>query len=615
MGKLYKYFILLSVTLGLMTIKTNYLFAQLTVSAQNQVTKYDRKAKEYQEKGNNAKAAKYFYEAGMICFKNKANEETIDYLTKAKNLNLKIKNFSNAQTIYSHLSIVNLNMNKNDEAMKNIEEGLKIRKKFGTKADYAAGLLDMAYVFAQNKDYTKAIEKVKKAYNISLGINDNNLIITCLKRLEKYYRLSGNNKKSSKYAQKIITFRNISQNQKKQNKEAELAIQKKEMEVKNEKLRLKEIEKKLDSTNHLVEIQIKERINDSLETITRLREDSINSQKEELKLVEKQKLVEKKLRIKEAETNRKQKQILTIFFIVIPVIITLIIIITISRRILKKKKASLEKAVDEIQEINKNINYSINYAKEIQKVFLPKQSDLNSVFKNAFIFFKPRDAVSGDYFWFTKILIENTKGVTVEKNFAAAIDCTGHGVPGAFLSITSFHMMETIVHEKKIHEPAKILDALHDKIRSQLNQYETKNRDGMDMAIIAYTPNTRELQFAGAKNPLILIQNNKLKRIKGDIKPIGGEIFDITENRNFKQHNIIIDTESSIFLYSDGFADQLGGPKNRKYMQKRFLNFLFSIHKKPQTEQYNLINEEFKNWKGKQDQIDDTLIIGINIKP
>ncbi|WP_338815620.1 SpoIIE family protein phosphatase (plasmid) [Bernardetia sp. Wsw4-3y2] len=271
---------------------------------------------------------------------------------------------------------------------------------------------------------------------------------------------------------------------------------------------------------------------------------------------------------------------------------------------LEAQQLKLADAYDNIQEKNKNITASINYAKRIQDAMLPSDERVKTILEDSFVFYQPRDIVSGDFYWLAEV--EN-------KIVIAAVDCTGHGVPGAFMSVIGSNLLYEIVESKRILSPAKILDALNENVRRHLNQAKTNNRDGMDMSICVIDKETNILTFAGAKNPLLHVHDNQAEIIKGDRFPVGG--FDKHGQKPFKEHTIIPREDSVFYIYSDGFQDQFGGLEKRKYMSRRFQEYLKSISSLPIKKQNIAIATEFKEWKdsGNEHQIDDVLVIGFKI--
>ncbi len=258
----------------------------------------------------------------------------------------------------------------------------------------------------------------------------------------------------------------------------------------------------------------------------------------------------------------------------------------------------------EIQDKNRKIEDSINYAERIQSSILPDTDLIRIYLPKSFIFYIPRDVVSGDFPWFFK------RG---EDIYIAAVDCTGHGVPGALLSFIGYFSLNGIVdHERKM-KASEILDQLHFGVRKTLKQdmEDAEARDGMDIAFCKINHNDKEVQFAGAHRPLYLIRNGELIEYKGDRKAIGGIPHRKKEEQNFTNHVINYVRGDRIFFYSDGLTDQLGGEEGKKYSPKRVRELILE-NKHLTMEKLNAyFVEDFEQWKGDNKQIDDVLLIGI----
>ncbi len=286
-------------------------------------------------------------------------------------------------------------------------------------------------------------------------------------------------------------------------------------------------------------------------------------------------------------------------------------------RILEKATQDLLRQKQEIEEKNRKITASIKYASRIQKAMLPSESLFKEFFEDYFIFYKPKEAVSGDFYWLSevkekKMSLFKTEDTENQKIILAVVDCTGHGVPGAFMAMLGDAYLNQIINIQHIIEPSQILSQLHKQIRQTLQQEETDNNDGMDMALILIDKKERTIKFAGAKNPIVYIQNEKIYRIHGDLMSIGG--LQKEKERIFVQHTIDITAPTWVYLYTDGFQDQFGGKYGRKYMAKPLRDFLFKIHKEPMSKQKELLDLELKRWMGKKfDQMDDITIIGIKL--
>lgn len=255
----------------------------------------------------------------------------------------------------------------------------------------------------------------------------------------------------------------------------------------------------------------------------------------------------------------------------------------------------------EIQNKNKKINDSINYAKRIQNAILPNNKVISKALPDSFILYKPRDVVSGDFPWFVQIK---------DDIFIAAVDCTGHGVPGALLSLIGYFLLNDIVRSRKITEPGKILDLLDDGVTTTLRQDEdATTKDGMDIALCKINTTTREVEYAGAHRPLYIMKGGAMEEVKGNKFPIGGGIF--KNQTNFTNTKIELKQGDSIYFSSDGFPDQFGGPEGRKFGPKRTREIIENVHKLPMPEAMNTFDTEWETWRGEHKQTDDVLLIGI----
>jgi serine phosphatase RsbU (regulator of sigma subunit)/TPR repeat protein len=256
-----------------------------------------------------------------------------------------------------------------------------------------------------------------------------------------------------------------------------------------------------------------------------------------------------------------------------------------------------------VEHHNKEILDSINYAQKIQQAILPKEVELKALFKDAFVLFKPKNIVSGDFYWLSE------KGSYV---FYATADCTGHGVPGGFMSMLASSLLNEIVNEGNIHEPSEILNLLRQRIIQALKQKGEvgENKDGMDMTICRINKRENELVAAGANNQVWIINNSELEIIKANKFPVGissGELLPFT------QKTISLVPGSVVYTFTDGYPDQFGGAKGKKFMYKQFQELLTKLHHLPCSEQLSMLESNFNDWKGELEQVDDVCIIGIRI--
>ena len=258
-----------------------------------------------------------------------------------------------------------------------------------------------------------------------------------------------------------------------------------------------------------------------------------------------------------------------------------------------------------LEDKNRNITQSLRYAKRIQEAIIPNPKDLENYFEDAFLLFQPRDIVSGDFYWFHEK--DNLKVII-------AADCTGHGVPGALMTMIGNSLLNEIVPGREIMNPSEILLELDRKLIETLQKRSGDGKpihDGMDMAVLCIDTDTRQVEFAAAHNPLFHICNGELEKIKGSKFPVGSaqykseKVFDLTSFQ--------AEPNSSLYIFTDGFQDQYGEQAKRKYMSKRFRNFLLLISHLPMQEQKQKLNDEFVEWRGNCTQTDDLLIIGIRL--
>jgi serine phosphatase RsbU (regulator of sigma subunit) len=273
------------------------------------------------------------------------------------------------------------------------------------------------------------------------------------------------------------------------------------------------------------------------------------------------------------------------------------------KEIYRLKHVELKQAYDIIDEKNKDITASINYASRIQRAILPDPRDIRGLAGSSFILYLPKDIVSGDFYWFAGL---NKKLVLV------AGDCTGHGVPGALMSMLGISFLEEIVNAREITESGKLLDELRKEVQRALHQkgVSEEAKDGMDISLCIIDRSKNIIQYSGAYNNLYIIRNGELTEYQADRMPIG--IFDFSD-KEFTSTNIPILPGDIIYMFSDGYADQFGGPNNKKFKYSALKELLLKIHQLPVREQKKRLENEFFRWKGDNSQTDDVLIMGLKL--
>lgn len=315
-------------------------------------------------------------------------------------------------------------------------------------------------------------------------------------------------------------------------------------------------------------------------------------------------------KIRDEELLRKQAQSKALIVICI---LGLIIASVSAFAFLNKRKTSkiLSKQVNEInhqhsiiKEKNKDITDSIQYAKRLQDAVFPEPSVLNKFFSESFVFFRPKDIVSGDYYWFEQ---------TEDKIFVIVGDCTGHGVPGAFMSILGHNLLNQIILEEKITDPAEILRTLDKRVSNALNKKGAKKEynDGMDIAICVIDKTKNVLGFSGANRPLIIKRGQELIELKPNKFGIGG--IEDDRCKLFGKHEMEVKESDILYLFSDGYYDQFGGPNGKKFKYKNLVEHISSISSKPLAQQEEILSNTFQNWQGNLEQLDDVCVVGVKI--
>ena len=302
--------------------------------------------------------------------------------------------------------------------------------------------------------------------------------------------------------------------------------------------------------------------------------------------------------------KEKTRMILYFINVIISFAISGAIIISF-KRVIENYENTLITQKNKIETINQEITDSLNYAKKIQEALLPSGEYASCILNEHFVLFKPKDIVSGDFYWGTRVN---------EWLIVTVADCTGHGVPGAFMSMLGVSFLNEIVRKKEVKKASEVLDYLRDSIIDALQQKGNvgEQQDGMDMALVVLNKNTNELQFAGAKNPLFIISSNapnEIQVVKGDNMPVGiyGKL------KSFKNNEFKMNTGDSVYLFTDGIVDQFGGEKRKKFLTKRLKESILKISHMPMSEQGENLNNIFETWKGDNLQTDDVTIIGFKI--
>ncbi|HEY9083464.1 MAG TPA: tetratricopeptide repeat protein [Vicingaceae bacterium] len=555
---------------------------------------------------NYSEALKYTFQGIKIC------EENGDSLELANLLN-------NVGRVYNRVN------NKADDAKNYFIKSLEIRKRLNDSIGMASSYNNIGIIYMMKAEYDTGMTYWENSLKIKLAIGDSIGASTTMNNMAMYYRDIGETKKALEFFNDVLRIK------KRINDHAAIS-----MAYQN----LGELYFKLGETEKGIDYYLKSleeaKLSKSKQLISfihnvlattyyknkdyklaydnflkhSLLEDSIFSEKtiQNLDELESKYQNEKKaLLIENLEKEKKvqlEKQNIIILSSGLGLLSMLIIVIIVSKNYRQKKKdhAIIFEQKNILSEKNKEITDSITYARRLQEAILPPNELIKEKLPDSFILFKPKDVVSGDFYW-----LEH-KNSTV---FFAVADCTGHGVPGAMVSVVCSNALNRAVKEFELINPAKILDKVRELVIETFEKSIEDVKDGMDIALCSFNTKTNELHYAGANNPLWIIRQNnkKIEEIKANKQPIG--IFH--DFVPFTNHQIQLTKGDQIYLFSDGYPDQFGGEKGKKMMYKPFKNILIENSDLEMSQQKEILAQEFEKWKGKMDQIDDVCIFGIKV--
>ncbi len=600
---------------------TQFAMAQ-TYSAQplsrqdsGQVRIFEENYNLYSSRGDLRNASDFLNQIARIYWNHNHFETSADYYQRSLKLNEQLGNENGIAGINSNLGMIYSDLGEFQRSVDHLSKSVAARRVAKNtplgKESLFNSLLNLSASLKQLGKYNEAIRYLEEALGLAQEINNLEKISIFYLQLAEANEAAGNEAESKNYLDKYMTFYKQMQDE---------YVSESRVAVENEMLRSEQISLE----NRLKELEIQKKTVELKEKDEQVKEteskaDSLASNLSKSQLA--QKIMEQEAQNEKIARQRN--------FIIFGAILTIVIIIAFlfyyAFRQKKKSNVKLSEKNTQIllqqEEIiqhrdklninNKELNRknhqimeSIRYANLIQTAMLQHAVTLSDYIPDSFILFKPRDIVSGDFYWYTN---KN------DKLIVAAMDCTGHGVPGAFMSMIGANILNQIVINEGITEPNEILQELHNGVNTALNQELTGNNDGMDASLFVIDRANNELSFSGAKNPLILIKNNELSQLKGNKISVGGS--QARSQSKFSKQTLNLDEELRIYSFSDGYQDQFGGEKDRKFMIKRFKNLLLEIHKKPMTEQQDILDRTIEEWKkiGNTEQTDDILVIGMHI--
>lgn len=579
-----------------------------------------------EEEGNIKGIVNVMNDIGIVFREQKNYKESLRYFTDALDLLRKNSNLvEELGETYSNIGTAYFYMNNYDSASHYFDEAYKMKTKQGDLHEIAKAINNLGLIQRARGNYAEAIKRFTEALNLLANIHSDDFITThiILDNIGNTYLKAGDLKKALEYHQEALY---VAQNA--HIKERMIASYQSLVET----YKAMNDYKNAYEYEHLYNLA-----KDTLYTIQTAKQ--IAEMQTRYDSEQKQKSIEILSKENEINTLELKRQNQFLLFLGVGLLLTIILGFVLYHRYrfankankllkaqkeelwerkmeimsqrdaLEEQSKELSLALQELDKKNHAVVSSLNYAYRIQSAILPQKNELEEVLSECLLFFQPRSVVSGDFYWLGKVPKPNGG----HKIIFTAVDGTGHGVPGAFMSLVGSSLLKEIVHTRQITSPEQILIELDEGVKETLKQHDTHNQDGMDLAlcVIDYEENT--LEYAGAKNPLLMILNNELHVFKGDKYGIGG-IDKAHRHKDFHKHHIELQKGATFYIFSDGFQDQFGGDEGRKYGLKQLKDFLFSIHHLPFAEQEKKLAEELANWQGtKEHQTDDVLVIGFRV--
>jgi len=565
-----------------------------------------------EELGNKPGLASALNNLGLIYFYLENFPKALEFYEKSLAINQEINRKSDIALNIGNIALLYSTIGELEKAIKLNLQSLKIREELNDKQGMAIAYNNLGNIYQDINEFDNALYYYEKASIIYEEINDQQGLANVLNNIGTVYKEMGSIDKAFKYSERslqlaqktgsVLETKNASNtlyllHRSKGNNAKALAMHELYVSIKDSILK-------------------KESQNDILNQEYRLKFTLDSARIEDEKKLISAQLDVQKAEIKQAQT---QRYALTGGILVLLVfggfVYNRFRVSQKQKSIIEAKKAEVEIQKEIIEKRQKEVTDSINYAKRLQDAILPDMKLIQNKFKESFIIYQPKDVVSGDFYWIEK------KGNQI---FLAVADCTGHGVPGALVSVVCYNMLNRAVNEFRLKEPALILDKTRELVIETFATKDIAVSDGMDIALCVIDLDKMKLKYAGANNSFWLVrksENNELENrnlklnnfelieFKADKQPIGVYII----MQNFSQTLIDIQPGDSIYLSSDGFADQFGGEKGKKFMSKQLKRLILTFQENTMTEQEKQIQKTFFDWKGNLEQVDDVCIVGIKL--
>ena len=515
-------------------------------------------------------------------------EKAIEYYNFAIEINSRDSNTKFLSYNYNNLGNVYMQLKEYDSSIFYHKKSLEIKKKIKDVNSLGSSFLNLGEVYTYKGEFQNAYECLKIAESYANDLNNEISLSYAYLYLGKLFFYQKDLQKAKKY---LIKSMKISQNKSLKiniSEGAELLYQIYYLNDKYEQaLKMRNLHFKM-KENILSEENKRAIISNQYRMIAKS-DSTANALELELQ--------QQKLKAKNTELEENERK-LTYLSIAILLFLGLIVFIYSRLRVIRNQKEIIDGAFIQLEEKSNEIQDSIEYAKRIQKGISPSLELIRDFFPESFVFYQPKSVVAGDFFWVKKI----------NNNLLFAVgDCTGHGVPGAMVSVLCQSILNRVVADFKFFDPSKILDEARKLIVEHLDYGNEVIHDGMDIALCSFDTSTSKMQFSGANNPLWVVRNNELLEFKGDHQPVGY----FQKSKNFTNNTLQVKKGDMVFVFSDGFSDQFGGEKGKKYKLGNFKKFILSINENNFPSYSTELEREFNQWKGDNEQVDDVCILGI----
>ncbi len=528
---------------------------------------------------------------GLIYWSQENFSEALNYYNRSLQLRQEIDDKGGIAISRNNIGLIFYDQHNYSEALKNHLQSLKIREELGDKKGILDSYNNIGLIYYQQKKYSEALANYFHALSIGQEIGDQNGIATSHINIGDVFTAEKKTQIAKDHLNKALQIaKEIGS--KERIKECYSALAYADSTEKNFLEAYVDYKKYMDYRDSLV----------NEENTKKMVQAQMNYEFDKKQAEEK---AEQDKKDSIAEKERERQLTIRNFFIVASVLMLLLVFFVYNsyrqkqkaNLIITQQKEEVEKQKEIIQEKNKGITDSINYAQRIQKALLASDNLLQKYFYEYFIFFKPKDIVSGDFYWATE---------KDEKLYLAVCDSTGHGVPGAFMSLLNISFLNEAISEKGIEHPNEIFNHVRQRLIATISSDGAK--DGMDGVLICFDKSKKEISYASANNSPLIV-NETLQELPSDNMPVGaGE-----KMNSFSLQTISLQETNIFYLYTDGFADQFGGPKGKKFKYNRLNEKLSALNYLPLEKQKEELEKTFNEWKGSLEQVDDVLVVGIKI--